>query len=408
MYKEFLFEPLPPSCTYEPCDPDTIDDRDGIDESFEEDKDKLKLAAAVGGKVVGQTQLEKDQAIKIAKLEIELDKLKVAQSVPAHAPGFHPLPAGVIPPNVPMSRGPVGPPTTTKPQFVATPAGVSSSASNPFIGPNPVPSSLGGISLGTVPVSSSTMGHATSGNMNMSAGPTAGYSVSPAAYMAAANLQSQLGVTQPIMSGAWGQPQVQVQVQGQQSARRKLAFFELDTFIPQVPGPNHVYTIEEVVAASLALIEYRLSHNLTIGGYHAHLRFILERAASRVHKDSSPIEYDRFVRERAEVYGPSVMSYGDIEGINRYLGLGSLRPPSYSNPPQRRQASKSSNVCWRYNGLGRCRQNCGFRHVCDHCGDNHPRVDCRLPAPPSQPPTSQVGTGQVGGGVSSTSNNIRC
>lgn len=79
------------------------------------------------------------------------------------------------------------------------------------------------------------------------------------------------------------------------------------------------------MAASLALIEFRITHNLSVGGYHSHLRFLMERAASRVHRDQSLIEYDRFIRERAEVYGPGVMGYGDLEGINRYLGVGSLR-----------------------------------------------------------------------------------
>lgn len=62
---------------------------------------------------------------------------------------------------------------------------------------------------------------------------------------------------------------------------------------------------------------------------------------------------DRFVRERAEVYEPSIMTYGDSEGINRYLGLGSLR--SVSNPvTYEKKQVKSSNICWRFNGMGRC------------------------------------------------------
>lgn len=203
-YRQFLFAPVPTGCTFEPCDPEVVDDRDGIDESFEEDKDDLK-SVAIGGTVSGQTRREKDQACTIAKLEAELDRLRVTQMVSIA-------------------------PTTN---------------------------------------------------------------ASPAAYMAVASLQSQLGVMQPVMSGAWGQPQVQVQAQ--EPARRKLAFFELDTFISQVPGPNHVYSMEEIVAGSLALIEYRLAHNLSIGGYHAHLRFLLGRAAYWVHKDHSLIDYDRFV-----------------------------------------------------------------------------------------------------------------
>lgn len=98
------------------------------------------------------------------------------------------------------------------------------------------------------------------------------------------------------------------------------------------------------MAASLALIEFRLTQIMPIGGYHAHLRFLLEHSASRDHREQSLIDYDSFFRERAEIYGPSVMSYGDIEGINRYLGLGSLRPPSnaQSSFPKPKQ-NKSSN-----------------------------------------------------------------
>lgn len=84
-----------------------------------------------------------------------------------------------------------------------------------------------------------------------------------------------------------------------------------------------------------------------------------------------------FVRERVEVYGPSIMTYGDNEGINRYLGLGSLRPVTNPVNYQKKQQPKSANVCWRFNGLGRCRSNCRFRHACDYCGEGHPCIECR-------------------------------
>lgn len=97
-----------------------------------------------------------------------------------------------------------------------------------------------------------------------------------------------------------------------------------------------------------------------------------------MHRDQSLIEYVRFVRERAEVYGPSVMCYGDQEGINRYLGVGSLRnvTNNQAGVASRRQG-KPQGICWRFNGLGRCRQNCRFKHVCDACGDTHSRIDCQ-------------------------------
>lgn len=89
------------------------------------------------------------------------------------------------------------------------------------------------------------------------------------------------------------------------------------------------------------------------------------------------------------------MAYGDTEGINRYLGLGSLGPPSYSGMSQRKHA-KLSNVCWRFNGVGRCRQNCRFRHACDQCRENSLRIDYCMSAPTSQPPATQLGVNSVG------------
>lgn len=275
-YRQFLFTPEPAGCTYEPVDPDAIDDRDGIFESFEEDKD-LKLTTAAGG-VYGQTQLEKDQAFKIAQLEAELDRLKLKQvtvsTPPGVAPGFQPLPSRIIPPNVP---------TNVTTNVTAMTAGITNV---------PVVTTSQNMPHMTASTHSATSTAGTFSHTGLPLVPGSSMNVSPAAYMAAASLQSQMGVTQPVIPGVIGQPHVQLQVQ--QPAKRKLAFFELDTFIPQILGPNHVYTIDEIVAASLALIEYRLANNMPIGGYHAHLRFLLERSASRVHKDQSLVDYDRF------------------------------------------------------------------------------------------------------------------
>lgn len=59
----------------------------GIDESFDEEDDK-KLAMAAGGQVIGETQREKDQAHKIAKLEAELDRIKSLSVSQGSPPGF--------------------------------------------------------------------------------------------------------------------------------------------------------------------------------------------------------------------------------------------------------------------------------------------------------------------------------
>lgn len=180
------------------------------------------------------------------------------------------------------------------------------------------------------------------------------------------------GVTQPSVNGMWQQP-VQIHFQ-QQSTKRKLTYFKLDPFISQVVSNSNVYSVEEVVGASLALIEYRLSQGMPIGGYHSHLRFLLERASSKVHREQSLIQYDRFIRERAEIYGPAIMNYGDSEGINRYLGVGSLRAMSTAGGGFKKSVARSQGVCRRYNRIGRCRQSCKFRHVCDSCGEPHPKI----------------------------------
>lgn len=63
------------------------------------------------------------------------------------------------------------------------------------------------------------------------------------------------------------------------------------------------------------------------------------------------------------------------EGLDRYLGVGSLRQNQNQYVGCKRSI-KSSNVCWHYNGLGHCRQGCRFRHNCDLCGESHPRIEC--------------------------------
>lgn len=105
-----------------------------------------------------------------------------------------------------------------------------------------------------------------------------------------------------------------------------------------------------------------------------------------MHKEQSLVDYNRFVRERAELYGPNVMSSGDMEGINRYLGVGSLR--SY-------QGGGATN-----------KKAVKFRHACDFCGESYPRIDCvSAPQPGAPAGNSQIGSGlvshtsQVGGGT---------
>lgn len=112
------------------------------------------------------------------------------------------------------------------------------------------------------------------------------------------------------------------------------------------------------------------------------------------------MDYDRFIRERADTYGPSIMSYGDSESINRYLGLGSLRPNTSNVGGLRRNQGKSQGICWRYNGLGKCRQSCRFRHACGACGEPHPKIECPV-ASHSQGSTQTQGTVSSGGGQGS-------
>lgn len=119
-----------------------MDDRDGIDESFEEDADDKKQALTVGGQVLGQTQLEKQQACKIVKLEAELDRIRALQVHTTSPPGFQLLPAGIQPPNVSQSvaTGVAGdggmPPTIVLPPATqSVPVAVTSANLVPARGP---------------------------------------------------------------------------------------------------------------------------------------------------------------------------------------------------------------------------------------------------------------------------------
>lgn len=369
-YKRYLFLEIPADCEVKY----PLGEGDGGDENelVEEDPDKKNVSGSVpplpGAGLA--TPLEQHQARKITSLELELAKLRddlshvglAGHGVTSSTPMVVPTPS-IVPPvgpdvkpvvtslppglGLPGSLGGYGlPVATTMPAMVyshpvytcaSTLSGVATTFSSPSIMgggmTSPPPWAAG-------PASTHVTG-LTAGAGLPSAGRPSPYVVSPAAVMAALSLSSgSSSMIQPIPSGFWQQP---LQVQFQPSSGKH----KFDHFIPQAVGQSHVYSIEEIVGASLALIDYRMNQNLPIGGYLSHLRFILERAASKVHKDQSLIDYDRFIRERAEALGPSVMGYGDLEGINRYLAVGSLRSTSAFGAPgsSGKRQSKSSNIC---------------------------------------------------------------
>lgn len=396
-YKQYLYLELPTGCTvnYPLTEGDGGEDND-MDED-KPGKQNVGGTLQVAGAGVASA-LEQDQAQKIVALELELTKLRDSMShVGLASPAPPPMPMvvptlaiaptilpGATPPGNPpglglplATGGQVLPTTTSSPasvysQPVYTCASTWSVPATSFSLPGPMTG--GGVSS-VPPWAAGQSSTFVTGKTPSTTGVSSPYVVSAAAVFAASSLPTpSSSMMQPMPGGFWQQP-VQVQFQSS-SGKRKFAYFELDHLIPQAVGQSHIYSIEEIVGASLALIDFRISQSLPIGGYLSHLRFILERAASKVHKEQSLIDYDHFIRERAEIFGPSVMGYGDLEGINRYLGVGSLRSMSSATGNTGKHQAKSSNICWRFNSLGRCRQGCRFRHSCDVCGESHPRIEC--------------------------------
>ena len=139
-------------------------------------------------------------------------------------------------------------------------------------------------------------------------------------------------------------------------------------------------TIEDVIGGNLSLMECMLRQGVDCTGMVKHIRFLVEK--SKIYSSQSLVGYDLEVRERAEVFGPSVFCCGDHELTHRWLGVESLKP-SGSNSSSTTSSKKQSKVrkgfglCWLWNDNKSCRQNpCKFKHSCSHCQGDHKLVDC--------------------------------
>ena len=149
-----------------------------------------------------------------------------------------------------------------------------------------------------------------------------------------------------------------------------------------------------------------------IGGMLRHSVFISEKAATRSYTTSGLAKYDESVRKRANKWGVSEFTAGDLELTVRHLGADSTRSYRKNQPHyqggnkqggrrsnQNRQArgqgtppqgDRAAEYCMKYNGEGCTYTSCKFPHVCAYCfKSGHTLSSCYSlsggPAPSQRP-----------------------
>ena len=172
------------------------------------------------------------------------------------------------------------------------------------------------------------------------------------------------------------------------TAKRKLTVFDLDVHMRYASSAS--VTIDDIIAGSLSLLESMLRQGVDCSGYVRHVRFLVEK--SKVYNPTSLIGYDAEMRERAEIFGPSVFGYGDHDLTHRWLGVDSLKSlsvgPQSSSVSGKKKSLRSNRFgsCWLWNENKSCKSNpCKYKHVCSKCQEDHKQVDC---------PSTKVSTGQ--------------
>ena len=140
--------------------------------------------------------------------------------------------------------------------------------------------------------------------------------------------------------------------------------------------------IDDVISANMSLMESLFALGIPIQQYAKHFRFLADKA--KVYTSVSLVKYDRAVREKAELLGPSSFGYGDLELVHSFLGVENVKPkakatsqgavPSGSNF---QGGKKPKRYCWRFNDQRGCKKDdCGYKHECKSCGGPHSVVSC--------------------------------
>ena len=164
------------------------------------------------------------------------------------------------------------------------------------------------------------------------------------------------------------------------TAKRKLQIYDLEVHMRYASSTTT--TLEDVIAASLSLMESMLRQGVDCTGYVRHIRFLVEK--SKVYSSSSLIGYDAELRERAEFYGSSVFSYGDHDLTHRWLGVEALKSSVSSthsvqnqSGSKRKARSNRFGSCWGWNDNKPCKAlPCKYKHCCSNCQGDHKQVDC--------------------------------
>ena len=138
--------------------------------------------------------------------------------------------------------------------------------------------------------------------------------------------------------------------------------------------------IEDVIGGNLSLMECMLRHGIDCSGMVKHIRFLVEK--SKVRSSQALVGYDFEVRERAEVFGPSVFCDGDHKLTHGWLGVEWLRSSTTTTSTSCQKQSKARKgfgiiLCWMWNDSKPCKQiPCRFKHVCSQCNGDHKFPDC--------------------------------
>ena len=302
----------------------------------------------------------------------------VGQSM--NLPGIPVTSAGVTPTQGTITTAVATAVTTTTSQTTGVPTGILTTAANrlpggPFYGPS------AGYPFGAP---YTPMGPA------VSYAPTAAYSPTtpPAAVYTPAG--AGVGLWQGGSSCPWA-PWPAVSPSQSQVAwipmapttaksKRKCVVFDLDPHLTCENVRN--CTIDDVIAASMSLLECMLVKGYCVKAYAKHVRFLTDK--SRVYSGTSLIKYDQAAREKAELLGPDTFTYGDHELYHVHLGLEHLKPKVRQGSggvtgSQKSQKAKKSNVglCWRFNEGRNCRKTlCPWKHECSSCGGSHKQLEC--------------------------------
>ena len=135
-------------------------------------------------------------------------------------------------------------------------------------------------------------------------------------------------------------------------------------------------TIDDVISASMSLLESMILLGLPVHNYAKHIRFLSDKA--KVYHSTALVKYDAAMRLNAEMYGHHVFVYGDHELYHSLLGVENLRPKTKQPSVIKSKTVRTRGMCWDYNKSKGCkRESCPYKHECKECGGSHGFMDCK-------------------------------